>query len=375
MKPLTTTTAPTSVISRSRVPAGVTTGGEFATERTNEPTLTARPNRLGNFSNVLTEEEIDRLAESARISTRFWLSRKDSRGGRGYGYSSDVSDISQATALKVLESINRMGEAPTNMSSYVMTTARHVVSDANPNGRNWENTVANAQLHAWKEEFRSLHEREAMPTEVAAYKNEIIEGWPDQMHRPSQDFDSQNSRLAPLEIDADIAETLATKRFPGDGLSDDIVDADSAMGQALAAVRDKKFSESGADVDNAAEEPNIRARMAEMRRMSWNAFAETVEDLPPMIPKLVSPRRAAKLRVSVKEAGGVAAVCNQWSVDGDSEITDGLFAPFGNITFEQQESVVAFLTSHRLRSFTNGAEILWDHALTGATNRKRAGDE
>ena len=111
-----------------------------------------------------------------------------------------------------------------------------------------------------------------------------------------------------------------------------------------------------------------------MRRMSWNAFAEARESLPEMKPKHINPRRASVIRSTIENAGGVSAVCSQWSQVGDSDATEALFAPFGKLSFDEQEAVVDFLTSAQVGKFDNGAETLWGHAITGATNRKRSGD-
>jgi hypothetical protein len=348
------TSIPTAT--RSRVPEGVRAGGQFAAELQPEPTLTRRNSRLGAFDGILTDESVAELDSSAKSASRFWVSRKEVRAGAA-GFSQDVSDISQETALRVLMSLQKMGEAPDNLRSYTMTTSKRATADANPNGRNWEVNSANAILNLWKENFKASAHRDPTSVEIDEEAEKMCAEWPDQNHKPPRDFHRRPSVVA-INLDESAVANLAAKSFPGSDIVDDSVEEDSAMGIALTASINGE-----------------RKDMIKMRQVAWNAFAEAREDLPAMVPKSVNPRRAANIRKSVTEAGGVLAVCKSWSEDGDSEATAALFAPFGTVGFEEQEHIVDFLTSRHVAGFTNGAETLWDHALTGSTNRKRASDE
>jgi DNA-directed RNA polymerase specialized sigma24 family protein len=371
---ISSSTANTSVANRSRVPDGFRNGGEFTTERSQEAVLTARPSRLGNFAEILDEDQVALLAAASKSTSRFWVSRKEIRSGQA-GFGTDVSDISQETALRVLESIEKLGKAPTNLSSYTMTISRRVVSDTSPTGRrNWEIVSANAQLNKWKEEFRTESNREANRNEIDGQKHIIIASF-DEKHRPAWDFDDANGRLAPIALEAEQVNNLATANFPGSDYEDESFDPASPMGEAISAVIEKDLAAAEVALrPNENGETKVREKMAAMRRMSWNAFAEARDNLPEMQPKHINPRHASVIRAAVEASGGVAAVCAQWSEVGDSDATEALFAPFGKLSFEEQESVVDFLTSKQVGKFENGAETLWGHAITGATNRKRSGD-
>jgi hypothetical protein len=340
----------------------------------NEPTplLTGSSRSLGAFSGILDESQVERMASSAKSSANFWVSRK----WNNTGVAPEVSDMAQQAALLFLESAAKSGKAPANPSAYMMTIARRAVSDSNVTGRrrNWEIYSANAKLQKWKEEFRTENHRDAKRSEIDAEKTIIIESV-DKDHRPPWNFDDANSRLAPISLDAEQVNNLATASFPGSDYEDQSFDPSSPMGEALTAVIEKDLAAAGFPLSTSnGTDGGVRQKMATAGMNYWEAIREVNPELPELQPKSINPRRAAVIRSTIESAGGFTKVLEQWSEVGDSDVTDALFAPWGNLSFEHKEAVFDFFNAPRITKYNNGPENLWIKAIGRATNRTRPGD-
>jgi hypothetical protein len=114
-----------------------------------------------------------------------------------------------------------------------------------------------------------------------------------------------------------------------------------------------------------AMEETGAAHKAEMKRLAWNAIAENT-GVPMSNPGSLSQRQVTKHRgVMEKHKNGVLGACKAWSVGNDGEATEALFAPFGEIGFEEQEKIVDTLE----RFGADRAQTMWESAMAIANNK------
>jgi hypothetical protein len=114
-----------------------------------------------------------------------------------------------------------------------------------------------------------------------------------------------------------------------------------------------------------AMEETGAAHKAEMKRLAWNAIAENT-GVPMSNPGSLSQRQVTKHRgIMENHKNGVLGACKAWSVGNDGEATEALFAPFGEIGFEEQEKIVDTLE----RFGADRAQTMWESAMAIANNK------
>jgi hypothetical protein len=87
-------------------------------------------------------------------------------------------------------------------------------------------------------------------------------------------------------------------------------------------------------------------------------------------PGSLSQRQVTKHRgiITDPKGPGIMGACKDWSLGNDGDATEALFAPFGDIGFEEQEKVVD--TLERFEAAGAGrAQIMWESAMAIANNK------
>ena len=171
-------------------------------------------------------------------------------------------------------------------------------------------------------------------------------------HRPVQGFHRIERHLsidAPNEESGDSVVDYLTAQLEGSGGEElPLYEEDSAMAQALMAVQ------SG----DASAKPK--------RWQMYNILAETM-DAPRVASGSVSTARCAKSRTLIEQAGGVSAVARMWEQGEDTDATEALFTPFGEVDGTGREKIVDLLLKNPAYS-----EDVWMGALSLANTRNKA---
>lgn len=234
-------------------------------------------------------------------------------------------------------------------------------------------TAANVTVRATETVFRAEDrkayrifeaQREAIETETGRQMTnrekddlaqKVLDEWHDPRHKPSKDFriarTFDRSLDAPHGADGGVESTLgATLVNPEQ--SGHYIQPGSYMDRA----------------HNAMEETGA-AHKAEMKRLAWNAIAEGTQ-VPMSNPGSLSQRQVTKHRGVINGLeGGIMGACRDWSTNGEAtEATDALFAPFGELGFEDQESVVTMLEGFEARG-EGVAQTMWESAMAIANNK------
>lgn len=331
-------------IGLNRVPKGIPTGGQFAATSHAEPSLSLAAERLDEFTDA------DEFVSIAYSSAEHWQ-RRYNQQEKSVIVGKD--DIAQETILRTLEALNR-GNKITDFKQFVSSTAANVTVRATE-------TVFRAEdRKAWRifEEQRTAIEAEIgrpmTQREKDALDQKVRDEWHDPRHKPSKDFriarTFDRSLDAPYGADGGVESTLGATLVNPE-TSGHYIKPGSYMDRAHTAME-----ETGA------------AHKAEMKRLAWNAFAENT-GVPMSNPGSLSQRQVTKHRgVLTEHKDGVMRACRAWSVGNDGENTEALFAPFGELGFEDQEKVVDML--ERFETQGEGrAQTMWESAIAIANNK------
>ncbi|MET4144032.1 hypothetical protein [Arthrobacter sp. UYCo732] len=328
----------------NRVQKGIPTGGQFAATFHAEPTLSLATERLNEFTNV------EDFVEVAYTSAAHWRRRYNQQDK---SIIVDEDDIAQETMLRTLEALDR-GRKITDFKQMVTSTAANVTVRAT------ETTFRAEDRKAYRifDEQRKAIELETGERMTQRAQDElaqkVLDEWHDPRHKPSKDFriarTFDRSLDAPHGADGGVESTLgATLVNPEQ--SGNYIKPNSYMDRAHTAME-----ETGA------------AHKAEMKRLAWNAIAEGTQ-VPMSNPGSLSQRQVTKHRgVMDKHEGGLMGACKDWSADRENEATAALFAPFGEMDFEDQERVVTMLEGFEARG-EGRAQVMWESAMAIANNK------
>lgn len=327
-----------------RVQKGIPTGGQFAATLHAEPTLSLAAERLGEFTDA--EEFVAIAYSSAETwSRRYDLDRKTIINSK--------EDVAQETMLRTLEALNR-GNKINDFRQFVTSTAANVTVRATETVFRAEDRRAYRIFEEQREAIENELGRRMTQREKDDLDQKVRDEWHDPRHKPSKDFriarTFDRSLDAPHGADGGVESTLgATLVNPEQ--SGHYIAPGSYMDRA----------------HNAMEETGA-AHKAEMKRLAWNAIAEDT-GIPMSNPGSLSQRQVTKHRgVLPEKDNAVVAACKAWSLGNDGENTEALFAPFGELGFEEQEKVVDAL--ERFEAMGPGrAQTMWESAMAIANNK------
>lgn len=329
---------------QNRVTKGVPAGGQFAATAHAEPTVSLAAARLEEFTSP------EGFMEVAYSSAKHWSRRY---GVDAKSIVNDEDDIAQETMVRTLEALHR-GNKITDFKQMVTSTGANVAVRATETVFRAEDRRAYREYEAKRVKAVELLKRELTPKECDALEQQVLDEWHDPRHKPSKDFriarTFDRSLDAPHGVDGGVESTLgATLVNPSN--SGHYIKPDSYMDRAHTAME-----ETGA------------AHKAEMKRLAWNALTENT-NIPMSKPGTLSQRKVTHLRgVMENHDGNVMAACKDWAIGNDNEATEALFAPFGDIDFEEQERVVDALERFEAKG-EGRAETMWQSAMAIANNK------
>jgi hypothetical protein len=328
---------------KNRVPKGISTGGQFAATAHAEPTLSLAAGRLEEFTDA---EEFVNIAYS---SAKHWQRRYNQQDK---SIVVDEDDIAQETMLRTLEALHR-GNKITDFKQFVNSTGANVTVRATETVFRAEDRKAYRVYEDQRAVIENEIGRPMTPRERKALEQKVRDEWHDPRHKPSKDFmiarTFDRSLDAPHTADGGHgAETTIGSRLVNPEQSGHYIKPGSYMDRAHHAM-----DETGA------------AHKAEMKRLAWNALAEDT-GIPMSNPGSLSQRQVTKHRgIMDNHKNRVLGACKAWSVGNDGEATEALFAPFGELGFEEQEKVVDALE----RFGPDRAQIMWESAMSIANNK------
>ncbi|ACL42370.1 hypothetical protein Achl_4419 (plasmid) [Pseudarthrobacter chlorophenolicus A6] len=329
----------------NRVPKGIPTGGQFAATTHAEPTLSLAAERLSELVDV--EDFVD----IAYTSAAHWQRRYNQQDK---SIIVDTDDIAQETMLRTLEALDR-GRKITDFRQMVTSTAANVTVRATETTFRAEDRKAYRIFEAQRTEIEAKTGRQMTQREKDELAQKVLDEWHDPRHKPSKDFriarTFDRSLDAPHGADGGVESTLgATLVNPEQ--SGHYIQPGSYMDRA----------------HNAMEETGA-AHKAEMKRLAWNAIAEGTQ-VPMSNPGSLSQRQVTKHRGVINNLeGGIMGACRDWSTNGEpNDATEALFAPFGELEFEDQESVVTMLEGFEARG-EGVAQTMWESAMAIANNK------
>lgn len=265
-------------------------------------------------------------------------------------------DISQEGALEILEKLEKVSNT-TEIEDIRGLTSRmiqHRTTRSTMARFNLVDRKARIQLAEMNEVFRQENQRSMTNGEHRALVEKIRNEWPDQRHRPSASWEVGDFG------DFDPSIVRIDQTIPG---SDREYGTGVAHGEKISAVDDLGVPADRPHLSQALEhwEAGGLANKPKARRQAWNALAEGMDNVPLVQQFCLSKRQADKHRsVMNKHEGGVKAAISDWEQAEDGPAVDALFAPFGDLSMDQQQSVV-----NAMRSFGNGdqPDKLWQSAL------------
>lgn len=330
----------------NRVPKGIPTGGQFAATAHAEPTLSLATQRLNEFTDA--EEFVAIAYSSAETwSRRYDLDRKTIINGK--------DDVAQETMLRTLEALNR-GNKITDFRQFVTSTAANVTVRATETVFRAEDRRAYRIFEEQRTAIENEIGRPMTQREKDALDQKVRDEWHDPRHKPSKDF--RIARTFDRSLDAPRGDAAGG--------------VESTLGATLVNPENTgHYIEPGSYMDRAhsAMEETGAAHKAEMKRLAWNALAENT-GVPMSNPGSLSQRQVTKHRgiITDPKGPGIMGACKDWSLGNDGDATEALFAPFGDIGFEEQEKVVD--TLERFEAAGAGrAQIMWESAMAIANNK------
>lgn len=331
---------------RNRVQAGVPSGGEFTKTYHNESPVVlgggaAANGRLAEFT---TPGDLVAMTYSSAAYWQKFYSQKDKSNHMG------LDDIAQEAVVQVLKHV-QSGKPITNFRQLVNSVTANVTVRATANKFKAEDRVAYRNLEAKRKAFMEKHNRSWTQKEDDVMAQAVLDEWHDDRHKPSKDFRTpwtvDRSLDATFGEDGGVESTLGATLVSPESTGHYIA-PDSYMDRAMGAL-----------------ETTGAANKAEARRLAWNAIAERAE-VPLSRAGSLSQRQVTKHRgVIEKHDGGVMGACRDWSNNVDNEATAALFAPFGELSIDDQDKVVTMLE----RLGADKADDMWANALAFANNK------
>lgn len=340
---------------RTRVRAGVPSGGQFAADAHDEADIDGLLDSMG-FAELDPAEAMEIASRAARR-----LAHKTPRV--------DAAEVSQDTLLNYLNARNnartklwdaytngvvvRPGSVLENPGAYINRVAEGIVQrhatgeDQSPDRaaiKAWRQAVADAEQHLGRD--LTQNEKDDLANHI----------------RESQ----APGRRAKVGFHEARGEVTASSFGDDDAVVvDDVVGADGRLLSAGDITGDFSPDEIG---DALLESFSAgRASAAQnARRRAWDAVAGR-SGAPMVVQGSLTEGRVTAARRTISEAGGISSVCARWADETASvDETNALFAPFGNnLDYSAQARVVSAIGD--LGAY---ADDVFDGALGGATRSR-----
>ncbi|WP_251153635.1 hypothetical protein [Cellulosimicrobium sp. Marseille-Q4280] len=303
-----------STLAPARVPAGVRTGGQFATSARAE-------------ANLVLEARGRNLMRQANEGVRYWAGAKARADVDPFEINDhDVEDLAQDTVVEALRATNGASQ------TWVNTLAHNAVVGLRRGQTSPVDQRARKLLDDWGEARTQQLGRELTGAEIDAEAQRLRETWADQRHRPTRGF--QHTRSTTLTDD--LAQFDATV----------VPAADEALYDA---------DEVRVEMAYGAGATRKRLDAASARRQAWTAVA-VLRDAP--LPQPRSRDERTDLRMRMLALGGVEAAVRDWAPGDSDENAVVLLGGFGSLSDVEQEQVV-----DALRAAGAYAEDLWTSTL------------
>lgn len=318
------THSPVRTTTQPRVPAGVTTGGQWAVDRRDEPP----PLHLDDDT---AAEMIGQAYASARFRANGW-------GAHGAG---QVDDNVQDALLDVLEAAARRGKMPDNVNGYIHATVMRRPALGTPRQLVAAQRVLAAVRDA-ENAHRAAHGRGFTAAELQAATEQARQDAP-QHRRPS-------------------AAALESARIILGGRSLDEADDDDHTWQVAAPNVNRDAFDPGTTgewVMTSLGEPGHRR--SAIVRSAFIAIAERRGRCPVPAAGTLTESQAQVLRNRVRDRGGVGVLLGAWQRGEDG--TEDLFAPFGDLDDYGRDAVAGLLADHPAY-----ADDLWRSAVSAASS-------
>ncbi|ACV79085.1 hypothetical protein [Nakamurella multipartita] len=321
---------------QARVPAGVTTGGQFARDRRSTSTVTLAPDTAAGQPDE-ADGEVRRVVDQARSAARF--------ASRRTGQDSD--DIAGDAILAMVESNNR-GRPWTAMSRGEINTIVPRIAYRKMSGLNsGEDFEGFRRFRAEVARIEQSENRVVGDAEADRIADRVRMSMPPKRrpkigyHRPSRD-------RTDVRIDAQ----------PTDGLLG--VDVDY-----LSAADDSEDIEQSAFAYRLAEIEQIRHQEGR-----WAAMT-VLRPAPLPQPNLLSEQQATELRRQVTRMGGARAVAMAWREGRASpQAAAAYFAAFGEIDDTGRDQVAE---TFMLAGTSENTDRVFSEVVSNATRRRPAG--
>lgn len=345
------------IATASRVPAGVRTGGQFATDARAEADvdLLDPQDRAETSHPELVDMPPEQLAVQALMAARHHART------RGLRFS-DPNDIAQSTVVTILEARRRNPDQVVTPAYVHRIASGHVAIQLRGNLR-VEDRKAKAIYDVKVKELEAAQGRKTTSAERRAIATEIRDTWPDQRHKPTERF-VELAEMRVLSLDAPSGED--GDRTLGDGVADNIrhvhdeadaIDPGSVAGQVLAYAEGQHYER---DEDGNASIVEATKKKALAKDRLWEAFAET-SGVPPVQPSSMNASARREAATTMTAGGGVLAACRAWDHGEETAAVKALFAPFGRISMTERDEITELLGRHRAY-----ADDLWEAACRAA---------
>ena len=319
---------------KTRVPRGVSTGGQFVERERDEATISLSPMSSGAPSAPRKSTDVITPRDAIALAARFAAAQAGKYLITGRA---DLEDIAQSALLSVWNSAHR-GKVDGLTGGLISNAVGHAVTRAvmeRTGVTRHEDGQARTKLRKQLDDFVHANSREPTETEVDRMAEKIRDTWSDPRHKPRVGF-HQGAAPQSLE-DPETAKEAAVIPAPVEPERDSIEDLANQMDFGLA---DKK-----------------RARLR-----LWNAIART-EGLPP-VKRTGKHRTARVMRKAIDAVGGLDYVVQQYRRTGQLTPTaEAMFEPFDVFDEHSRRLVADYFASRRPL-----AEKLWEAAADSARN-------
>lgn len=339
--------ASAAAATQNRVPKGIRTGGRFAAGARGEAgvVLGSTQGENSQLAEFIDPSELTRISYD---SSSYW---QQHYGQKGKSNIIDTDDLAQETILAFYERVEK-GASITDRRQLINSIAANQTVRATSNVFRAEDRRAYREYTKKVEVFEAELNRSLTQVEKDAVAQQVLDEWHDPRHKPSKDF------RTPHTVDASLDRTFGE----GDGV-------ESTLGATLVNPESSGHyikPDSFMDRAHTSMEQTGAAHKAEMKRLSYNAFAEDAGS-PLALEASLSQRQVTKHRNTIKNlGGGIGEACRAWSQGEDTEaMSAALFAPFGDLSTKDQEKVVLFLGKFS----DTYAQGIWESAISFANTK------
>lgn len=342
-----------------RVPAGVRTGGQFATDTRAEADVDLLEPAASAATEAYSDDPVDMAPEQFAVQA-LMAARHHSRT-RGLRFT-DPADIAHDTVVTILEARRKNPDQVVTPAYVHRIASGHVAIKLRGNLRP-EDRKAKAIYDKQLQDLEETLGRRTGSAERRALAAKIRDEWDDPRHKPSARF-VELAQMRVLSLDAPAGEN-GDKTFGEDiaadirhaHVEDDAIDPDSVTGQVLAAAEGQRYQRD--EFGNAEVVKEVKKKAAAKDRL-WDAFVET-SGVPPVAHGQMTPAARRDAAATMAAAGGVLAACRAWEHGEQTPAVRALFAPFGRISMTERDEITELMGRHRAY-----AEDLWESAVRAA---------